>query len=148
MYQENSRSSSNRHFDKQQRRRSYRRNSRKSDRLHPTHRPIDFSGRSDTPKDKIYLLSKGPSFCPIPKDINWHKCRQDWQAFVDKMRWADFHFDCEHTDIANTSDSVVDDLGPFKAKSHTPAPVSKDIALETFLATVERKLFDANRDSQ
>ena len=29
------------------------------------------------------------------------------------------------------------DLGPFKVKSHKRAPVSKDIALETFLATVE-----------
>ena len=63
------------------------------------------------------------------------------------MRWADFHFDCVHIDTANTSDTVVDDLGPFKVKSHTHAPVSEDIALETFLATVENKLFDADKAS-
>ena len=60
------------------------------------------------------------------------------------MRWADFHFDCEHIDTINTSDTVVD-LGPFKIKSHKRA--SKDIALETLLATVENKLFDADRAS-
>ena len=76
------------------------------------------------------------------EDINWFKCRQDWQAFVDKMRWADFHFDREHIHTINNSDTVVD-LGPFKVKSHTRALVSKDIPLETFLATVENKLFDA-----
>ena len=100
-----------------------------------------------TAVDEINLLSKGPSFCPIPRDINWYKCRQDWQAFVDKMGWADFHFDREHIDTINTSDTVVDYLGPFKVKSHTRSPVSKDIALETFLATVENKLFDADRAS-
>ena len=104
------------------------------------------SSRTDTPVDEANLLSKGPSFCPIPRDINWYKCRQDWQAFVDKMRCADFHFDREHIDIINTSDTVVD-LGPFKVKSHTRAPVSKDIALETFLANVENIFFDADRAS-
>ena len=63
------------------------------------------------------------------------------------MGRADFHFDCEHIDIVNTSDFVLDDLCPFKVKSYTRAPVSKDIALETFLATVENKLFDGNRAS-
>ena len=62
------------------------------------------------------------------------------------MRWADFHFDREHIDTINTSDTVVD-LGPFKVNSHMRAPVSKDIASETFLATVENKLFDADRAS-
>ena len=62
------------------------------------------------------------------------------------MRWADFHFDCEQIDTINTSDTVIH-LGSFKVKSHTRAPVSKDIALETFLATVENKLFDADRAS-
>ena len=82
-HQENSRSSNNRHFDKQQRKRSYHRGSQ-SDRLHRTHHPIDLSSRTDTPADEINLLSKVLSFCPIPRDIKWYKCRQDWQAFVDK----------------------------------------------------------------
>ena len=120
--------------------------SHQSDRLHPTHHPIDLSSRTDSPVDEINLLSKRPSFWPIPRDINWYKCRQEWQAFVDKMWWADFHFDREHIDTMNTSDTVVD-LGPFKVKSHKRAPVSKDIAWETFLATVDNKLFDVDRAS-
>ena len=36
-------------------------------------------------------------------------------------------------------------MGPFKVKSDALAPVSKDIALETFLATIENKLFDIDR---
>ena len=64
LHQENSRSNNNRHFDKQHRKRSYRRGSHQSDRLHPTHHPIDLSGRTDTLVDEINLLSKGPSFVP------------------------------------------------------------------------------------
>ena len=146
LHQENSRGNNNRHFHKQHRKRSCRRGSHQSDRLHPMHHPTDLSSRTDTPVDEINLLSKGPSFCPIPRDINCYICLQDWQAFVDKMRWEDFHFDREHVDTINTSDTVVD-LGPFKVKSHTRAPVGKDIALETFLATFENKLFDADRAS-
>ena len=63
-------------------------------------------------------------------DINWHKCHLDWQAFVDRLRWADFFFDCNNHD----------ELGHFSIKSNKQAPVSKDIALETFLATIENKL--------
>ena len=36
-------------------------------------------------------------------------------------------------------------MGPFQVKSGARAPVSKDIALETFLATIENKLFDVHR---
>ena len=36
-------------------------------------------------------------------------------------------------------------MGPFKVSSDARAPVSKDIALETFLATTENKLFDVHR---
>ena len=129
-----SRSSRNRRFDKQRIKRSFRGGLERPDSPHPMHYPIDLSSRNDTHTDEIRLLSKGPSFCPIPKDINWHKCRLDWQTFVDKVRWADYYFDREPTHNSNTSVTLLDDLGPFKIKSNVRAPVSKDIALETFLA--------------
>ena len=69
----------------------------------------------------------------------------DWQSFVDKIRWADFHFDRNSGDVSNNSNILDDNLGPFKVKTDTRAPVSKDIALETFLATIENKLFDVDR---
>ena len=58
---------------------------------------------------------------------------------------ADFYFDRNSGDISNSSDILDDNLGPFKVKTDARAPVSKDIALETFLATIENKLFDADR---
>ena len=143
--QVNSRTKYNRRFDKRRRKRSSRGVSHKPNVCHPTHCPIDLSGRNVTPEDEATLLSKGPSFCPVPRDINWHKCRLDWQSFVDKIRWADFHFDRNSGDVSNNSYILDDNLGPFKVKTDTRAPVSKDIALETFLATIENKLFDADR---
>ena len=91
------------------------------------------------------MLSKGPSFCPVPRDITWHTCRLDWQSFVDKVRWADFYFDRNSVDISSSPDTLDDNLGPFQVKSGARAPVSKDIALETFLATIENKIFDVHR---
>ena len=109
------------------------------------HYPIDLSSRNVTHTEEVNLLCKRPSFCPIPRDMNWHKCRLDWQAFVDKVRWTDFYFDREPTHNSKTSAILPDDLGPFNIESDVRAPVSKDIALETFLAAVENKLFDAER---
>ena len=58
---------------------------------------------------------------------------------------ADFYFDHNSGDASNSPDILDDDLGPFKVKSDARAPVSKDIALETFLATIENKLFYVDR---
>ena len=68
---------------------NYNKRSRRFDKahrnnsLHPSHHPIDLSSRSGVLDGEIDLLSKGPSFCPTPSDINWYKCHLDWQAFVD-----------------------------------------------------------------
>ena len=32
------------------------------------------------------LLSKGPSFVPTPKDINWFNLKQDFDSFTNKLR--------------------------------------------------------------
>ena len=76
----------------------------------------------------------------LAKDINWHKCHLDWQAFVDRLRWADFFFDRNESNGFDTPGNNHEELGPFSIKSNKRAPISKDIAFETFLATVENKL--------
>ena len=48
-------------------------------------------------------------------------------------------------DISSSPDTLDDNLGPFHVKFGARAPVSKDIALETFLATIEYKIFDVHR---
>ena len=80
---------------------------------------------------------------PYPEISIGIKCRLDWQAFVDKVRWADFYFDRKPTHNSNTSVILHDDLSPFNIKSDVRAPVSKDTAQENFLATAENKLLDA-----
>ena len=72
--QVNSRIKCNRRFDKRRRKRSSRGDRHKPNVFHSTHCPIDLSSRNVTPEDETALLSKGPSFCPVPRDINWHKC--------------------------------------------------------------------------
>ena len=59
--------------------------------------------------------------------------------------WADFYFDRNSVDISSSPDTLDDNLVPFQVKSGARAPVSKDIALETFLATIENKIFDVHR---
>ena len=33
------------------------------------------------------LLSKGPSFVPTPKDVNWYELRKDFNKFVNQLRF-------------------------------------------------------------
>ena len=54
--------------------------------------------------------------------INWHKYRLDWQLFVDKIRWADFHFDRKSGDVSDSSYILDDNLGPFKVKTDIHVP--------------------------
>lgn len=47
--------------------------------------PINISSSTIT-TDQIKLLSKGPKFCPHPKDINWLKVQDDLDKFARKLR--------------------------------------------------------------
>ena len=134
-----------RRFYKAHRKRSCRKNSYRNNSLHPSHHPIDLSSRSGVLDVEIDLLSKGLSFCPTPSDINWYKSHLDWQAFVDRLRWTDFFFDCNESNTLDTPGYSYEELGTFSIKSSKRAPISKDIALVTFLATVENELFDIKR---
>ena len=50
------------------------------------HAPMNFSNADLTPAT-ISLLSKGPSFVPTPKHIDWGKLSKDFLKFKNKMRW-------------------------------------------------------------
>ena len=47
------------------------------------------------------------------------------------------HIYDRNSNISKSPDILDDNLGPFKVKSEVRAPVSKDITLEIFLATIE-----------
>lgn len=38
-----------------------------------------------------FLLKKGPSFCPVPKDVNWQKVTGDLDKFKRRIRLAVFY---------------------------------------------------------
>ena len=50
------------------------------------HARMNFSNADLTPAT-ISLLSKGPSFVPTPKHIDWGKLSKDFLKFKNKMRW-------------------------------------------------------------
>ena len=58
---------------------------------------------------------------------------------------ADFFFDRNESNTYDTPGNSHEELGPFSIKSNKRALISKDIALETLLATGENKLFDIKR---
>ena len=47
--------------------------------------PVILSSR-DLSDDQKSLLSKGPSFCPVPRDINRVKLLEDWEKFENRLR--------------------------------------------------------------
>ena len=55
-------------------------------KLVSNHAPMNFSDADLTPAT-ISLLSKGPSFVPTPKHINWGKLSKDFLKFKNKLRW-------------------------------------------------------------
>ena len=52
----------------------------------PEQNAINFSSKVLSPAEKS-ILKKGPSFVPIPADINWCNLWQDFDSFVNKFRY-------------------------------------------------------------
>ena len=95
--------------------------------------PINLSSR-DLSDDKKSLRSKGPSFCPVPRDINRVKLLEDWEKFENRLR----------DDVTNISSaSRRQPVFPtVKKVSSWKAPVSHVPELELFLDSVRTELFD------
>lgn len=103
--------------------------------------PINLSSRELDPDEKS-LLSKGPSFCPVPRDIDRLKLQEDWEKFENRLRAATFFFN--NCDI-NSSPTEVERKPVFptvKKVSSWKAPVSKFPEVELFLESVKKELFD------
>lgn len=50
------------------------------------------------------LLTKGPAFCPTPKDVNWQKTIDDLDNFQRRIRLAVFHHGRSPDDNNHTAD--------------------------------------------
>ena len=58
----------------------------------PNLTPINLSS-TDLTNAESTLLTKGPAFCPMPKDVHWQKVIDDLDNFDKRIRLAVFHHD-------------------------------------------------------
>ena len=71
--------------------------------------------------DEISILSRGLTFCPTPRHINWPEVSADIYDFYRRMRLAEYFFDENSNDCtANEHDT------PFHSKSETPPTTEKE----------------------
>ena len=103
------------------------------------------------------LLREGPSFIPIPTDINWYNLRRDFDSFVNKRRYR-VSKPAETSSInvshaTNISNSLVRQLGnpPIEAKSlnvNFRKEKTNISSLEAFIELVEKDLFKPSNYSK
>ena len=107
-----------------------------TDQLHQLD-PVNLSSVSIS-TDQINLLRKGPSFCPTPKDINWHSVYDDLEVFEARLRTAVFFIDSNPDDNNATPSHLpkVPKYGKWRP------PMSRYPELELFLANVRRDLIN------
>ena len=102
------------------------------------HAPMNFSNADLTPAT-ISLLSKGPSFVPTPKHIDWGKLSKDFLKFKNIMRWRAKYGNQEADKYEDDSDEEI--FRCFRLPSGNDAPRSEDQALELFLELIENDIF-------
>ena len=101
--------------------------------------PINLSSK-ELSDDEKSVLSKGPSFCPIPSDINRYKLLVDWEIFESRLRYA-LYFHKVNLQSEEVSKSKAT-FPTVKQNSGKKAPISKSPQLESFLESVKGQLFD------
>ena len=82
--------------------------------------------------DEISVLSRGLTFCPTPRHINWPEVSADIYDFSRRMRLTEFFFDKNN----QTPDTNEPDC-PFRNKSTWNPPYNRERALNTFLDAVK-----------
>ena len=90
------------------------------------------------------LCSKGPSFAPMPCNVNSLEILQNLSNFKNKIRWRTFFAKRSQNDESNGSNTETEQPGaPPKIKKLTKqTPKSSFPEIETFLANVERDIFE------
>lgn len=102
--------------------------------------PINLSSR-ELDEDEKSLLSKGPSFCPVPRDVNRVTLQEDWEKFEHRIQATTLFYNQNNN---SNSDAVEKEpLFPtVKKVSSWKAPVSKFPKVELFLESVKNDLFN------
>ena len=87
------------------------------------------------------LLTKGPAFCPTPKDVNWQKTIDDMDNFQRRIRLAVFHHGRSPDDNNHTADER---LPTTSSTSNWMPPKSSFPEVELFLNNVKKDIFEPN----
>lgn len=90
-------------------------------------------------EEQISLLRKGPSFCPLPKDINWLKMQDDWDKFERRVRLKAFFHGKQESNKAEDGEKAA--FKPPSTSTWNP-PKSKHPELELFLSEVKKGIFN------
>ena len=83
------------------------------------------------------LLSRGLSFVPTPKRINWSELQPDINDFARRLQLREFFQQKNLTDSTNPPD---DEQTRFRRKGSWTPPNGRDAALDTFINAIETNI--------
>ena len=93
----------------------------------------------DLTEAECSLLTKGPAFCPAPKDVHWQKTIDDIDKFERKIRLAVFHHGKNPEESHRTA---VDRLPSIPSTSNWMPPKSSYPKVELFLNNVKKDILE------
>ena len=96
------------------------------------------------------LCSNGPSFVPMPYNVNSREILQNLSNFRNKIRWRSFFAKRSENDESNDSNTETEhpDTPPKIKKLTKQAPKSSFPEIETFLENVERDIYEDCRNKK
>ena len=109
---------------------------------------------SQTPlnEDEISLMTKGPSFVPLPKNVDWLDTRIALDKFSSKLRWRYMRFKAEKKDpqtseAPQNSEKTVEEVErttPWtkNSKLRKPPSPTDNAALESFINCLETTILN------
>lgn len=104
----------------------------------PDLNPINLSSTILTNAENT-LLTKGPAFCPVPKDVHWQKVIDDLDHFEKRIRLAVFHHDKNQDDEVRKEESC---FPTVRSASNWMPPKSAHPEIELFLNNVRRDILE------
>ena len=80
------------------------------------------------------LLSRGLTFCPTPRHIDWAQIKADINDFSRRLRIKEFFYDNNNCDL---------EPNPFRLKSTWCPPANREPVLDIYIDSVERDIMTA-----
>ena len=86
-------------------------------------------------EDETLLLSRGLTFCPTPRHIDWTQVKADINDFSRRLRLKEYFFDPQNNRDFNPN--------PFRLKSTWCPPPNREPVLDIYIDSVERDIMSA-----